>query len=109
MKIVQEEWLGVKTKNSFMNNGGLIKGEILVVDDDPVSLELLFEMLQAQNYDVRVATSGPLALAMIKHSPPDLILLDINMANMSGYEVCRKLKADPNYQDLPIIFISAND
>jgi two-component system, LytTR family, sensor kinase len=79
------------------------KGEILVVDDDPANLDLLTGMLEAQGYDVRVVNSGQLALATLKTSLPDLVLLDIN------YEVCRQIKADPNSSDLPVIFISAND
>jgi LytS/YehU family sensor histidine kinase len=83
--------------------------EILIVDDEPGNLELLSNMLVAQRYDVRVANNGYMALASTKFSLPDLILLDINMPEMNGYEVCRRLKADPNTCNVPIIFISAND
>lgn len=85
------------------------KGEILIVDDEPKNLELLSEMLTAEHYDVRVAKSSELALASVKFSLPDLILLDINMPLMDGYEVCRKLKAVPETQNVPVIFVSVND
>jgi sensor histidine kinase YesM len=85
------------------------RGEILIVDDEPNNLDLLSKLLLAQQYNVRVANSGYLALAAVQFSLPDLILLDINMPDMNGYEVCRRLRADPNSHDVPIIFISAND
>jgi PAS domain S-box-containing protein len=84
-------------------------GDILIVDDTPANLRLLSEMLVEQNYKVRTAPDGSLALASAQAIPPDLILLDIKMPNMSGYEVCEQLKADPRTCDIPIIFISALD
>jgi DNA-binding response OmpR family regulator len=92
-----------------MNKLDSYNGEILIVDDEPANLELLFGMLSAQHYDVRVANGADLALTVVQSSLPDLILLDINMPDMNGYEVCRRLKADPNTRDVPVIFISAND
>ncbi|KAF0249860.1 MAG: two-component hybrid sensor and regulator [bacterium] len=85
------------------------KGEIVIVDDDPANLGLLFEVLKAQQYVVRVANSGRLALTVINSSPPDLILLDVNMPNMNGYELCERIKADPNTSEIPVIFISASN
>ena len=82
---------------------------ILVVDDTPANLHLLAEMLGGQGYNVRVATSGERALASVRAALPDLILLDIRMAGMSGYEVCEHLKADRRTQHIPVIFISALD
>ena len=84
------------------------KGEILIVDDEPNNLEILSKLLNSQNYDVRVANSGQHALAAIKAALPDIVLMDINMPLMNGYEVCRQLKANPNSEKIPIIFISAN-
>ena len=68
------------------------KGIILAVDDAPGSLWLLTEILTAEGYDVRPADNGELALAAVTASKPELILLDIRMAGMDGFEVCRRLK-----------------
>lgn len=83
------------------------KGDILLVDDTPDNLRLLSVMLTDQGYDVRSVKSGSAALMGIQGQAPDLILLDINMPGMNGYEVCQHLKANPDTQDIPIIFISA--
>ena len=83
--------------------------DLLVVDDTPDNLRLLSTMLSEQGYKVRKVMSGPLALRVVSVASPDLILLDINMPQMNGYEVCEKLKADPKTSDIPVIFISALD
>ncbi|MGB7521231.1 MAG: hybrid sensor histidine kinase/response regulator [Spirulinaceae cyanobacterium] len=83
------------------------KGNILIVDDMPNNLRLLSAMLKTQNYDVRSAITGALALKSIQVLPPDLILLDINMPQMDGFEVCQKLKAEEETRHIPIIFVSA--
>ncbi|MCP4252835.1 MAG: hybrid sensor histidine kinase/response regulator [Candidatus Scalindua sp.] len=85
------------------------KGNILVVDDVPANLKVLITMLTEQGYQARPAINGQVALTAIQGVPPDLILLDISMPDMDGYEVCRRLKADPNahIRHIPIIFISA--
>ena len=80
---------------------------ILVVDDTPANLELLTGMLKDKHYRIRAATSGDLALQAAGSNPPDLILLDINMPGMDGYEVCRRLKSDAKLKDIPVIFLSA--
>jgi len=85
------------------------KGNILVVDDTPANLRLLSQMLAEQGYQVRPVPDGQLALAATRAEPPDLILLDIRMPEMNGYEVCEHLKADAQTRDIPIIFISALD
>jgi two-component system sensor histidine kinase/response regulator len=85
------------------------KGNVLVVDDAPANLRLLSSMLIEQGYRVRSVISGPMALTASRAAPPDLILLDINMPEMNGYEVCQHLKADERTRDIPIIFISALD
>ncbi|HBE17175.1 MAG TPA: hybrid sensor histidine kinase/response regulator [Cyanobacteria bacterium UBA11159] len=87
----------------------ITKGNILVVDDTPNNLRLLSEMLTDRGYKVRQALNGQMALATLHRLPPDLILLDINMPGMNGYEVCQKIKADYQTRDIPIIFISALD
>lgn len=81
---------------------------ILVVDDTPFNLTLMSAVLK-KHYNVTEASSGPAALAMIRSGPlPDLILLDIMMPGMDGYEVCRQLKADPATANIPVIFLTAN-
>jgi two-component system, sensor histidine kinase and response regulator len=80
---------------------------ILVVDDTPANLQMLADMLKRRCYRARPVPSGRLALQAAKADPPDLILLDINMPVMDGYQVCAELKKDPALADIPIIFISA--
>jgi len=81
----------------------------MVVDDNPTNVELLEEMLQQRNYEVRSFTAGPAALEAASQTHPDLILLDVNMPEMNGYEVCERLKANPSLAGIPVIFISALD
>ncbi len=83
------------------------KENILVVDDTPANLRLLSSMLADQGYKVRSVINGAMALTAAQAAPPDLILLDINMPEMNGYQVCEKLKAHAETRDIPIIFISA--
>ena len=85
------------------------KADILVVDDTPANLRLLTKILQEQNYQVRPVPDGSLALAAARAKVPDLVLLDIRMPEMDGFEVCKVLKSEPGTQDVPIIFISALD
>jgi PleD family two-component response regulator len=80
---------------------------ILLVDDTPANLHLLTKILTTHDYQVRATVTGDMALTTVKSAPPDLILLDIFMPNMNGYEVCQHLKADELTKDIPIIFISA--
>lgn len=85
------------------------KGDILVVDDTPANLRLLVGLLTERGYKVRPIPNGKLALSAIRLSAPDLILLDIMMPEMNGYDVCERLKASDRTRDLPVIFISAID
>lgn len=80
---------------------------ILIVDDTPSDLLLLMRMLMTRGYKPRTVLSGKLALQAARTEPPDLILLDITMPEMNGYEVCEQLKADASLKDIPVIFISA--
>lgn len=82
-------------------------GNILIVDDNPHNLQVLGGILQTDGFKVRPALSGELALRAIEAHLPDLILLDVRMPAMDGYEVCRRLKAMERSRDIPIIFISA--
>ena len=83
------------------------KADILVVDDHAANLQVLQGMLATADYKVRGVLNGKMALAAARAAAPDLILLDIRMPDMDGYEVCRELKADPQLQHIPVIFISA--
>jgi two-component system, sensor histidine kinase and response regulator len=80
---------------------------ILVVDDNAANVQVLVGMLKDSGYHVRAALGGRLALQAAKNSPPDLVLLDINMPDMNGYEVCEHLKSDERLREIPVIFISA--
>lgn len=80
---------------------------ILLVDDNPTNISLLIDHLLKQSYQLMVAESGPSALARVAQRKPDLILLDVSMPGMDGFETCRRLKADPDSADIPIIFLSA--
>jgi DNA-binding response OmpR family regulator len=83
------------------------KGLILVVDDAPANLKLLTETLTPEGYQVLAAGSGELALAAVADRQPELILLDIRMPGMDGFEVYRRLKAQVENRDIPVIFLSA--
>jgi CheY-like chemotaxis protein len=92
-----------------MNNADSTRGNILLVDDTPNNLRLLSAMLSEQGYEVRRVINGQMALKTAQAHPPDLILLDIKMPDMNGYEVCQHLKAIGQTQNIPVIFISALD
>lgn len=81
--------------------------QVMVVDDTPANLRLLDEVLRRQGHVVRLFPRGALAIRAAEVQPPDLILLDIMMPEMDGFEVCRRLKAMPSLADVPVIFISA--
>lgn len=81
--------------------------EILIVDDNPENLRVLNEMLIKQGYRVRAAKNGKQALSSIEISEPDLLLLDIHMPEMDGFELCKIIKDRSEYEKLPVIFISA--
>jgi len=85
------------------------KANIMVVDDQPANLKLVEELLGREGYTVRSFPRGRLALAAVEQALPDLILLDINMPEMNGYEVCAQLKSDPRLAGIPVIFLSALD
>lgn len=82
-------------------------GSILIVDDNPNNLQMLAAILQNEGYKVRPALSGELALRAVHSHGPDLILLDVRMPGLNGYETCRRLKDDAAHRDIPVIFISA--
>jgi putative two-component system response regulator len=83
------------------------RADIMVVDDQPANLKLLENMLMSQGYSVRSFPRGRMALAAATRQPPDLILLDINMPEMNGLEVCERLKSNALLASIPVIFLSA--
>lgn len=85
------------------------RGRVLIVDDTPANLALLSEMLIERGYDVSVATTGHRALVLAETVRPDLVMLDISMPEMDGYEVCRRLRAADGTSAIPVIFLSALD
>ncbi len=80
--------------------------DILIVDDTPENLKLLAALLSAEDYHIRKALNGPMALKAVAADPPDLILLDIMMPDMDGYTVCQHLKTNPNSASIPVLFLS---
>ena len=80
---------------------------ILIVDDNPVNLQVLLRTLDGRGYRLLVAKDGRTALEIARQVQPDLVLLDVLMPDVGGFEVCRTLKADPNLRDAPVIFLSA--
>lgn len=85
------------------------KGDLLIVDDLADNLRILSNTLSSQGYRVRAVKNGTMALVGAKAAPPDVVLLDIRMPGMDGYEVCCQFKADPHLCEIPIIFLSALD
>jgi PleD family two-component response regulator len=83
--------------------------DILIVDDTPANLNVLSAILGKRGYRIRPAINGALALKAAQKAAPDLILLDVQMPGIDGYEVCRQLKADAQTRAIPVIFISALD
>ncbi len=85
------------------------EGSIVIVDDTPANLNVLASILSREGYKVRPANNGAVALTVVQHALPDLVLLDIQMPGLNGYEVCRRLKEQEHSRDIPVIFISALD
>ncbi len=83
------------------------KPKLLVVDDQPINIQVMYQSF-AGDYQVFMATSGAQALSICKANPPDLILLDIVMPGMDGFEVCQQLKADESTRNIPVIFVTAH-
>ncbi|MBZ0304490.1 MAG: response regulator, partial [Anaerolineae bacterium] len=83
------------------------RGVILIVDDIPTNLEVLMEFLESSGYRVRVATDGESALEQIDYAAPDIILLDVMMPGIDGFETCQRLKENPVTRDIPVIFMTA--
>ncbi len=84
-----------------------MSAKILVVDDEPDVLRLIAATLEHNGYDVVTADSGPKALRVLENSLFDLVILDVMMPGMSGFEVCRKIKSNPKHQSVPVVFLTA--
>jgi two-component system, sensor histidine kinase and response regulator len=99
----------IPDSSTLMSSARVALADILIVDDTPNNLRLLSLMLTEHGYKVRKALNGSWALQAVQMVPPDLILLDIRMPDLDGYEVCRQLKNNDKTSDIPVIFISALD
>ena len=85
----------------------MAESKVLVIEDNPQNVELLVAYLEPLGCQVRTASDGIHGLEKVRAEPPDLILLDVMMPRMSGFEVCRKLQADPATRDIPILMVTA--
>jgi PleD family two-component response regulator len=85
------------------------KPRVLIADDNPQGVELLEAYLSGCDYDITTATDGEATLRLVKSWRPDLLLLDIMMPKISGFEVCKRLRADPESRDLAVLMITALD
>ncbi len=91
-----------------MSRSASKRGRVLIVDDQRLNVQLLTDILK-DHYDISVAGDGERAVEFCARRPPDLVLLDVQMPGLDGYEVCRRLKADPATREIPVIFVTARD
>ncbi|RPJ17765.1 MAG: response regulator, partial [Chloroflexi bacterium] len=80
---------------------------VLIVDDEPTARETLVAMLESEGYDLQLAKDGAQALQMLEQLQPDLILLDVMMPGMDGFEVCRRIRSTPQLAEVPILMLTA--
>src|SRR5512139_1657118 len=104
---LRENWGHVRLHISFAQGWGRMAEKILIVDDDIDSLKLIGLMLQRQGYEITAANAGAQALAKAAAETPELIILDVMMPDMDGYEVCRRLRADARTRGIPVIMFTA--
>ncbi len=90
-----------------MNNQNAEKNKLLIVDDNPTNLSILFEYLTKANFKVLVALDGESAIEQVEYAKPDLILLDVLMPGIDGFKTCIRLKSNPSTRDIPVIFMTA--
>jgi DNA-binding response OmpR family regulator len=88
-------------------NKGLYKAKILIVDDNPTNIELLKQVLGDRGYEIMVAMNGEAALKLVSDIKPNLILLDVMMPGIDGYETCKELKSNDKTKEIPVIFTTA--
>jgi sigma-B regulation protein RsbU (phosphoserine phosphatase) len=91
-----------------MNNSTKPKTVVLIVEDDQVTMELTTKILTQEGYHIQAATDGEQCLDMVQKARPDLILMDVGLPVKNGLETCRHLRADPEFQKTPVIFMTAN-
>ena len=84
------------------------RARILIVDDDPINIKLLTKSLHG-DYDINTASNGCEAIGQVKSSPPDMIILDVMMPDLSGFDVCKAIKGEEAYADIPILFLTGED
>ena len=84
-----------------------MRTKILLVDDEPSLVKVVTRRLEAEGFDVCIAMDGEEAIRQVSAENPQLVILDVMLPKMSGYEVCRKLKADPHYRSLPVLMFTA--
>ena len=87
----------------------LTNSRILIVDDTPANIDVLVDVLESEGYDLSVATDGSAALQIASQAEPDLILLDVMMPGIDGFETCRRLKAQEGHEDVPVIFVTVRN
>jgi signal transduction histidine kinase len=95
--------------NNLQNENINLISSVLVVDDNPRNLQLMSAMLKQEGYKLYITNSGENALTFLENTLPDLILLDVMMPGLSGFEVCRLIKKQPKYKDIPVIFLTAKN
>ncbi len=82
--------------------------KILVVDDEPDILKVVIFRLQKEGYEVKTAIDGQMAIDMLSEERPDMVLLDITLPLLNGFEVCKRIKSDENLKDIPVMFLTAS-
>jgi CheY-like chemotaxis protein len=92
-----------------VNGRGVERRTVLLVDDDPLILEILRTILDLEEFEVATATDGRQALDAVDHTRPDVVVCDVMMPELDGFEVCRTLKSEPATADLPVILLTARD
>ena len=81
--------------------------KILIVDDTPANIDVLLRLLSEEGFEISIAMTGEAALTLVEKNRPDLILLDVMMPGIDGFETCKRLKTNPNNRDIPVIFVTA--
>lgn len=92
-------------ENQYETN--ISSSRILIVDDNTANIDVMLTFLEMEGYEISIATSGTMAIRVARHDKPDLILLDVMMPELDGFETCRQLKSDPITSATPVIFVTA--